>query len=112
MNYAVRTCNICGIRKPQPEMVRAKKRVEVAQSKRALSGREVAGFVLGSKKSTKSVHNWMLAPNKRSYTSTREVWMCKSCAAAQPAISSSGGNTAAQWIGAIIGIIIVLFFLG
>ena len=80
MDYAKRTCNICGIRRPQPEMHRVEKTVHTGNSKRSLSAREVVGASIGQKRSQKSLLNWLFSPNSRKYTRKREVWMCGACA--------------------------------
>lgn len=80
MSYAKKTCNICGIRKEQPDMVRSSKQVKSGSSNTGLTKRSIIGATFGNKKSQSAVGKWMLSPNKRNYTKTREVWMCHDCA--------------------------------
>lgn len=78
-NYAKRTCHSCGIRKPQPEMVRETVYNEVARSRPGVSTATGVGFFLGDKKSTSSVQRWLFNSGQRTYQRKREVWMCRSC---------------------------------
>ena len=86
MTYATRTCHRCGIRKPQPQMTKQQVEIEVARGKRALSNREVFGFLLGNDKARNSVTSWMFAPNARSYTRRQAVWLCSECVASNIAL--------------------------
>ena len=83
MAYAKKTCNICGWRDIQPRMVKKAKKVQIATSKRGLSGREVLGGLFGSKESVKSIRNWLYAPKKRVYDRKQVVWMCEKCTGAK-----------------------------
>ena len=77
--YAKRTCNVCGLRLPQPEMNQKFVTTQVAKGKRGLSTREIAGALIGSKKSTNSIFNWLFAPNVRNYSRKQKVWLCDAC---------------------------------
>ena len=107
MSYAKRTCNSCGIRLPQPQMHRVIKEVEVGHSKKGITNREIVGSFLGEKKAINSVQRSLFAPNKRTYTRKREVWMCPSCANQNHSSSSSDGSNLMVWI-MVIGFFIFL----
>ena len=79
MTYAKRTCHSCGIRKPQPEMVRETVYNEVARSRPGVSAATGIGLFLGDKKSASWVQRWLFNSGQRTYQRKREVWMCRSC---------------------------------
>jgi hypothetical protein len=54
-------------------------KVEVAYSKRALSGRTVMGLLAGNSKSSGEFAKWLFAPNKRTYKRRQMVWLCDEC---------------------------------
>ena len=115
--YTKRTCYSCGIRKPQPEMFRKSVSKVTSTYQRSLSGREVVGAVLGEKSSRRSVGNWLWAPNKRSRTSHRDVWVCANCE--KGFTSTTGSSLSSQspsgdsWIGLamLAGIALILFLV-
>lgn len=82
--YATKTCNICGLQLPQPQMVRSKKKVQTGSSNTGITKRALFGAAMGEKKSVNQVNKFLWSPNKRTYTRTREVWMCPSCAGIKP----------------------------
>lgn len=77
--YAKRTCHKCGIKRPQPEMVRSQVYSESGKSKTGVSGATWVGAFLGSKQSTRSVGSWLFNAGQRTYSRKREVWLCPSC---------------------------------
>lgn len=79
MAYTKRTCNKCGYRDIQPNMVQKEIEYVSGTSNTGLSARTVVGSVLGSKKSSNQLGKWLIAPNKRVYKRKRMVWMCKQC---------------------------------
>ncbi|MBF9052714.1 hypothetical protein LSUCC1028_00460 [Rhodobacterales bacterium LSUCC1028] len=115
--YTKRTCYSCGIRKPQPEMFRKSVSKVTSTYQRSLSGREVVGAVLGEKSSRRSVGNWLWAPNKRSRTSHRDVWVCADCekgfANAAGSSLSSQSPSGDSWIGLgmLTGVAVILFMV-
>ena len=78
--YTKKTCNICGLRDIQPNMVRASKNVKVGSSKQAVTAGTWFWAAAGSKSAENRVKKVFTANNKRSYTRKREVWMCGDCA--------------------------------
>ena len=78
--YAKKTCNICGLRDIQPNMVRATKNVKVGSSKQAVTACTWLWAAAGNKSAENRVKKVFTANNKRTYTRKREVWMCEDCA--------------------------------
>ena len=78
-NYAVKACNRCGIRKPQPEMERVEKSVVSGSSKSRITSGNVLGALAGSKLSQNKIKRNVFANNKRQYTRKRTVWNCFEC---------------------------------
>lgn len=101
MSYAVRTCNKCGIRKPQPEMVQKELYVEVAKSQPGISLSTIIGREFNDKKSTKAYDKWFHNTSQRTYKRKKKVWLCKSCSGA------AGGSVA----GGIFAIAIIVFIV-
>lgn len=80
MAYAVRTCNCCGIRLPQPQMIQQNIEVATGHSKKGLTAVEIGFAIFGNKNAMRSVGRTFTSPNKRKYFRNRAVWMCYSCA--------------------------------
>jgi hypothetical protein len=110
-NYTKRTCHSCGVRMPQPEMFRVSISKVTSSYQRSLSGREVVGAVFGEKSSQKSVRNWMWAPNKRSRTSYRDVWLCGSCNSSPKPLMGNSNDANQTLIGAAIIFCVVFLAL-
>jgi len=108
MTYTNRTCNKCGIRKPQPEMQKVEVYDEVGKSKPGVSGATFLGTALGDKKSADSVNRWIFNTNQRTYKRKRTVWSCAPCANKE-----KRENTIAENLGMLLLIIIgaVLFLI-
>lgn len=79
-NYTNRTCYECGVKLPQPEMVRKEISYNSGSSNTGLAKRTIFGAVMGDKRAESSIGKWLFSPNKRVYKRKRTVWMCKSCA--------------------------------
>jgi hypothetical protein len=99
--YAMKTCNHCGIRKPQPEMYRETIYVESGRSRTGVSTRTGIGFLLGEKKSTSTVTRWLFNSGQRTYQRKKEVWVCGSC-------GGRGANGFFTKVGVFIGYFIAL----
>lgn len=110
MNYAKKTCNICGYRDIQPNMYRVEKDVYVGSGNTGLSGRTWLGAAIGYKKSQRQIGKYFLAPNKRNYTRRREVWMCGNCADENTPGEMSEGAAYAV-LGGFLLVIIAVFSL-
>lgn len=54
--------------------------VQTGNSRKTLSGTEVAFAVLGNKKAKNAVKRTFTSPNKRRYVRNKEVWECYKCA--------------------------------
>jgi phage shock protein PspC (stress-responsive transcriptional regulator) len=78
--FATHACHACGIRLPQPEMVRKQVSYEAGSSQTGLSKRTIVGAILGGEESEKSLGKWLWNPSKRVYKRKRTVWLCGDCA--------------------------------
>lgn len=78
--YSIRSCSQCGLRLPQPEMLRKTVQVVTGNSRKAVSGTELIFAILGNKNARKSTMRTFTSPNKRSYVRNKEVWECYKCA--------------------------------
>lgn len=103
MSFTKRTCTSCGYRDIQPNMVQTEIEYQSGSSIKGITGREAAGWLLGSKTSEKAVNKWLFSPNKRNYTRKRKVWLCDNCA-------KQAGGSSFSWF-PVIGAILVLWFL-
>lgn len=113
--YTTRTCHVCGIRKPQPEMTQASVKVNVGGSRATASGATVVGAMLGDKKSQKAIGSTVFNSGARTYHRTKKVWVCGD-AACRRAVGMSG-NSEGNLGGIVmigIGILLLVFmvFLG
>lgn len=108
-DYAKKTCNCCGIRKPQYEMYRVNKEVNSGSSNTGLTKRSIFGSLIGNKKSQRQVGKFFLSPNKRNYKRKREVWMCGDCAGVNNQLSEEIENILSLVL--ILIIFIVLYWL-
>ena len=92
--YSVKSCNACGIRKPQPEMERVEKEVVSGSSKTKLTTGNVLGAMAGSKTSERAVKRAILGNNKRQYKRKRTVWSCKECSGTNDRIRAAQARAA------------------
>ena len=112
--YAIRTCHECGIRKPQPEMKRKEIYVEVAKSKRSISGATIAGLFLADRKSdvgrksAKAVTETMFNTGERVYKRKRIVWACSDCA---KKIKSGEVHSAGEILRGLVVLILIVIFV-
>lgn len=120
--YANRTCNKCGIRKPQPQMYQREVYVETGKSKTGVSGATWIGVLSGDKKSGSQVRNWMFNNGQRTYKRKKQVWMCGACAGVERApkkvdvevsagdadsTTKKGMSTAAKWFWGLTIVVII-----
>lgn len=78
--YASRTCEYCGIRKPQPQMIHKKVYVEVGKSSSDVSLFTWLGLLFGDNKSIHSINRWIFNTNQRKYKRKKQIWFCHECA--------------------------------
>jgi hypothetical protein len=95
--YATKTCNQCGVRKPQPEMKQTEMYVETGKSKTGISAATIVGIIFRNKKSGKSFLSWLFNSGQRSYTRKKTVWLCNTCADNVPAGNVPVGNFG-KWV--------------
>ena len=76
--FAKKTCNFCGIRDIQPNMLRIQKTYQTT-IKNAATKRDVIGSLLGSKISQKSLGKSLMSGGGRVATRQGEVWSCYGC---------------------------------
>lgn len=108
-NYTNRTCHVCGIRKPQPQMFNKEIYTEVAKSKTGVSGATFVGSMLGDKKSSKSINSWLFNSGQRTYKRKKKVWLCGNC---KNKVSSGEELSAGNVILFILIVAAVIFFMG
>jgi hypothetical protein len=78
--YTKRTCNKCGIKRPQPDMHYVVSYVQTGRSKQGVSGATFLGATLfGSKRSYDTIVRWLFNTNQRNYQRKRMIWLCSSC---------------------------------
>ena len=113
--YSVKSCNACGIRKPQPEMERVEKEVVSGSSKTKLTSGNVLGALAGSKTSERAVKRAILGNNKRQYKRKRTVWSCKECSgtndrirAAQARAEKGDSSEEIDPVGAAVAVVLVI----
>lgn len=123
IKYANRTCDKCGARKPQPEMVRKEVYVETGKSTATISTNTWLGVMGGDKASGRAVKRAMFNNGERTYTRKKTVWSCRNCNA--PYVTSTIKKSVANVIAAqapivkkeakpatIIDYIVTFIFLG
>lgn len=77
--YANKTCYFCAVIKPAPDMLRVEK-THTNVIKNTVTGRDIAGSLLGSKTSQRSLQKAVFSGGGRKSTRKTEVWSCYSCA--------------------------------
>ncbi len=77
--YTNRTCYECGIKKPQPEMIRRTISIATGSSNTGVSALTLAGAALGEKSAQRTVKRRVLGTGKREYARNKEVWLCEEC---------------------------------
>ena len=90
--YAIKSCNNCGIRKPQPEMERVEKMTKTGSSKSKITSGNVLGALAGSKLSQNKIKRNVFANNKRQYTRKRTVWNCFECSGRNDSIRAENAR--------------------
>lgn len=78
--YANKTCCNCGIRKPQPEMVRKQVEVEVGKSTTTVTPSTFFGAGLGDKGAQRAIARAGFNSGQRTYTRKQTKWFCYDCA--------------------------------
>jgi hypothetical protein len=79
MKYTNRTCNQCGVRNPQPEMIKKIVYTETGRSRKGVSAATGLGLFVGHKGSANAVKTWFFNSGQRTYQRKKQVWMCKPC---------------------------------
>ena len=113
-DYAKKTCNLCGLRDIQPNMVRAEKQVRTGSSKQGVDAGTIFGVLAGRQDSGKRVQKVLFNNNKRNYTRKSIVWMCPDCAGVksekQQEDSKERSETFAKIMGWFLAFVIVFAF--
>lgn len=79
VKYTNRTCDKCGARRPQPEMVRKEVYVETGKSTATISTNTWIGVMGGDKGSERAVKRALFNNGERTYTRKKTVWSCRNC---------------------------------
>ena len=85
--YAIKTCDKCGIKLPQPEMIKRDVIVETGKSKTTVTGATFIGAALGDKASVRAINRHNFNSGERTYTRKQTKWFCYECA--NPGIAAS-----------------------
>lgn len=75
--YATRTCEVCGVQRPQPEMIRVRTRVSVGRSRAGFSPMTLFGCIFGSKTAWRAVGRAVLNTAQRQRTRVVDQWYCE-----------------------------------
>ena len=81
IKYTNRTCDKCGARKQQPDMIRKEVYVETGKSKATVSNDTYWAMAFGDKGAARAVKRALTNSNERTYTRKKTVWSCKNCRA-------------------------------
>jgi hypothetical protein len=77
--YANKTCNQCGVIKPQPEMHQRKIAVKTGKSTSGFTWSNYLGVVIGDQPAKRKFRQSLWSNNKRNYTRYKQVWLCDKC---------------------------------
>lgn len=81
IRYTNRTCDKCGARKQQPDMIRKEVYVETGKSKATVSNDTYWAMAFGDKAASRAVKRALTNSSERTYTRKKTVWTCKNCRA-------------------------------
>lgn len=81
IKYTNRTCNKCGARKSQPDMICKEVYVEIGKSKATVSNDTYWWMAFGDKAASRAVKRALANSGERTYTRKKTVWSCKNCRA-------------------------------
>ena len=97
--YTNRTCCSCGIRKPQPEMIKKEVEVEVGKSVADIDGSTWLGVAAGDAASKRAVARSVFNSSQRTYTRKQTKWFCHDCAKPSKAATKTddGSTTSTPW---------------
>jgi hypothetical protein len=111
--YAKKTCNICGKRDIQPNMVRREKMVHRATSRSGINKRTLAAALLlpENKAAGRQFNKWLFANNVRHHSSKRTVWMCESCANEYDDHDRDPDPISGKTVAIFFAVVIVLMFV-
>jgi hypothetical protein len=77
--YAIRTCQSCGVRKPQPEMIQKAIYEETGKSQSTVSKETFVGALLNDTRSKAALNRWAMNTSQRTYMKKKKIWMCSDC---------------------------------
>ena len=81
VKYTNRTCDTCGARRPQPDMIRKEVYVETGKSRATISSSTWFGVAGSDKASLRAVKRAMYNNGERTYTRKKTIWVCRNCRA-------------------------------
>ena len=81
IKYTNRTCDKCGARKPQPDMIRKEVYVETGKSKATVTNDTYWWMAFGDKAASRAVKRALANSGERTYTRKKTVWSCRNCRA-------------------------------
>lgn len=83
MSYTRRTCDECGYRDIQPNMIIHTKMVPTGKSQSGTSTMTWIGALGGHKPSVRAIQRQVFNTSKRNYFREKKVWLCKICSEKQ-----------------------------
>jgi hypothetical protein len=89
--YSLRTCAVCGIKKPVNELSSKTVRKELARGRSGVSFMTFLGFGLGDSGSKSAVKRWFFNSSQRNYSAKKEVLVCRSCKTKINLLGSNSG---------------------
>ena len=113
--YAIRTCNFCGLRRPQPSMAQVKIYVEIGVTKQSISGATLFGaFIAGDKKAANAVRSSVFETNSRKHFRSKTVWICgdSKCRAQAKALEKKSRNGVSQGFAVVAVVFLGVIGLG
>ncbi len=114
--HATRTCHFCGIRAPQPEMIRDEIYAESGQSKSSITGATIIGAAAGSRSAKRALERTVFGAGNRTYLRKREIWRCDAPDCRSQAEAAARDSRKSQgmpiWLGVVIVIVVLALMAG
>lgn len=114
--HANRTCHFCGIRAPQPEMIRQQIYVESGKSKSSITGATILGAAAGSRSAKRALERTVFGAGNRTHLRQREIWRCDGAECRSQAQAAARDSRRSQgmpiWLGVLIVLVVLALIVG
>jgi hypothetical protein len=114
--HATRTCHFCGIRAPQPEMIRDQIYAESGQSKSSITGATILGAAAGSRSAKRALERTVFGAANRTYLRKKEIWRCDAANCREQAGAAARDSRKSKgipiWLGVVIVIVVLALMAG